>query len=278
MTFDRRITPARADLAAEHLRGKVDAERFVSGTLRRVTATSTPLKRDPFPDAPYETVALCGEVVTVYDEEEGWAWGQLQRDGYVGWLSANALGAMDPAPTHRVAVPRSISYPRPGFKAQPMAMLSLGSEIAVTRHEGDWCGTVLGFVYAHHLVPIDQHASDFVAVAETMIGTPYLWGGKTSSGIDCSGLVQLSLALAGVSVLRDTDLQENTIGTALAADAVLQRGDLVFWKGHVGIMRDAATLLHANAYHMAVASEPLAVALARIEAKSYGKVTALRRL
>jgi len=278
VTFDRRITPARGDIAAEHLRGKVEAERYVLGCPRRIVAPSAPLRPNPQPDGSYDTEALAGELVTIYDEDEGWAWGQLQRDGYVGWLSANALDEPSPAPTHRIAVPRSLAYPGAGFKLTPRSTLSLGAEVTVIRQVGDWCETAHGFVFAAHLVEIGIRVADWVSTAESLLGTPYLWGGKTGAGIDCSGLVQLSLAQAGITAPRDTDMQEVALGAPLSKDASLRRGDLVFWKGHVGIMRSAETLLHANAFHMAVASEPLAGATARIAARSFGAVTSIRRL
>lgn len=276
---DPRITPARGDLAADFLKGSVAAERYVPGRPMRIVTPQTPLKRQPFPDSPYETEALMGEVFTVYDEDEGWAWGQLAGDGYVGWMSANALGAADPAPTHRVVALRTFLYPGPSIKAEPLGALSLGASVCVRRSEGAFAATPQGFVHAGHLAPLDEAAPDFVAVAERLIGIPYLWGGKSSLGIDCSGLVQLSMAMAGIAAPRDSDMQEAALGTALPTGTTdLRRGDLVFWKGHVGLLTDSATLLHANGHHMMVAREPLAAAIARIAAKSYGAVTALRRL
>lgn len=276
--FDPRITPARPDLAASHLRGQVTAARFVDGTLREVRDESVPVRREPAPDASLDTEALKGERVMVYETtEEGWCWGQLERDGYVGWLPANALAALGPAPTHVVAALRTLAFPGPSIKLPPVAAFSLGCRLAVLRSEGALAVTPSGYVPARHLTPIDEREPDFVAVAERLLGVPYLWGGKTSLGIDCSGLVQVALGAAGLACPRDSDLQERALGTAVAAGiADLRRGDLIFWKGHVAIVRDGATLLHANAFHMAVALEPIAGAVARIAAGG-GAISAVKR-
>jgi len=279
MTLDPRTTPARPDLAASHLRGKVEAARFVDGTTREVRDDSAPLRREPRPDAPLDTEALKGELVTVYETtEEGWCWGQLARDGYVGWLPANALIALGPPATHVVAALRTLAFPGPSIKLPPVASLSLGCRLAVIRTDGALAVTPTGYVPARHLAPIDTHAPDFVAVAERFVDVPYLWGGKTSLGIDCSGLVQVALTAAGVACPRDSDMQEGALGTAIGTDlSGLRRGDLIFWPGHVAIARDAATLVHANAFHMAVAIEPVAEAVARIAAGGTA-IRAIKRL
>ncbi len=279
-SLDPRLTPARPDLAAASLRGKVEAARFVEGWRRRLVEPIAPLRRAPAHDAPLETQALYGEDALVFEENEGWAWAQLQRDSYVGYLPANALGAQA-APTHRVAVLSTFVYPKPNIKAPPLAALPLGARVRVTASEGDFHAAEGGFVYARHLAPLDHSEPDFVAVAERFLEAPYLWGGRTAQGIDCSGLVQNALAAAGCAAPRDTDMQEAALGAAVGFDeslAGLKRGDLVFWKGHVGVMRDEATLLHASGWHMTVVSEPLAGARDRIAAQGGGPITSIRRL
>jgi cell wall-associated NlpC family hydrolase len=279
--FDPRLTPARADLAAAHLRGLVDAERFVEGGKKRIIAASAPLRRSPQADASLETEALHGESVTLYDEQDGWAWAQLERDQYVGYLPAAVLGAPS-APTHRVAALRTHAYPGPAIKLPPRLALSLGAQLSVVGREGDFAVSDDGlYLWSRSLTEVSAHEPDWVAVAERFVGTPYLWGGRTSEGIDCSGLVQTALMAGGLASPRDSDMQEAGLGEPIAIDdpaAPLARGDLMFWKGHVGIMRDPVTLLHANGWHMKTVSEPLAQARERIAANGGGEVTSVRRL
>jgi cell wall-associated NlpC family hydrolase len=279
--FDRRLTAARADLAADHLRGLIDAPRYVTGQAKRVVAASAPLRRFPDASAPLETEALYGESVTVFDEETEWAWAQLDRDRYVGYLPLASLAAPS-EPTHRVATLRSHAYPGPSIKLPPRLALSLGARLAIARQDGNFAVTEDGLcLWSRHLSELSVREPDYVAVAERFLETPYLWGGRTSEGIDCSGLVQTALAAAGVASPRDSDMQEAGSGEPIAIDdplTPLERGDLVFWKGHVGIMRDPVTLLHANGWHMKVVSEPLAEARIRIAANGGGEVTSARRL
>jgi cell wall-associated NlpC family hydrolase len=276
--FDRRLTLARPDLAADHLRGLVDAPRYAIGQAKRIIAASAPLRRCPDASAALETEALHGESVMVYDEHGGWAWVQLDRDSYVGYMPAAALEA--PAePTHRVAALRTHAYPGPSIKLTPRMALSLGARLKIVAHEGDFAVSADGLhLSRRHLAEPGWREPDYVAVAERFLETPYLWGGRTSEGIDCSGLVQTALAAAGVSSPRDSDMQEAALGEPIAIDEPRTRGDLVFWKGHVGVMRDSVTLLHANGWHMKVVSEPLAEARVRIAANGGGNVTSVRRL
>jgi cell wall-associated NlpC family hydrolase len=280
MPHDPRTTPARPDLAALHLKGQVEAARFVAGTEREVVAAQAPMRRTPAPDAAYDTEALLGERVMVYEEnEEGWSWGQLLTDGYVGWLPTGALREPGPAPTHRVAALRSFVFPGRTIKTPPLEALSFGCRVAATVQEGNWMALASGgYMSARHLAAIETRESDFVGVAERFLGVPYLWGGKTSLGLDCSGLVQVALTSCGMDCPRDSDMQERALGTAIAGDlSGLQRGDLVFWNGHVAILRDQHTLVHANGFHMAVATEPVADAITRIRATG-SEVTSVKRL
>ena len=280
--MDKRTTPARPDLAAAHLRGKAEAARFAEGRRMRVAEEVIDVRARPAPDAGVETQAIFGEDVMVYEDHEGWAWGQLLDDGYVGYMPANALRAALPRQTHRVVVPRSFVYPEAGMKQPVQCALPLGAKVTAVEVRGDYLRLEEGgFVFARHLAPIDATAPDFVAIAEQFLHVPYLWGGRTSAGLDCSALLQLALRAAGHSAPRDSDMVEAWAGQALDVGpelSGLQRGDLVFWRGHCGMMRDAHVLLHANGHHMQVASEPLREARDRIMARSFGPVTSFRRM
>jgi cell wall-associated NlpC family hydrolase len=282
MSFDRRITPFRADLADERLRGQVEAERFTTGTVKRVIASFAPLHRHPSREAPVDTQAIFGESVTVYDEHEGWTWVQLHDDGYVGYLPSDALGEPGLEPTHKVGAIRTFIYPGPNLKLPYESYLTLNSKVAVTGIQGEYARLATGgWVFAAHLTGLEAREADYVSVAERLLHTPYLWGGKTSLGIDCSGLAQTALTAAGIKAPRDSDMQERHLGSPvdLRPDlSGLQRGDLVFWKGHVGLMMDGTRLIHATGYTMTVMIEPLAVAEERIRTKSYGPITSITRL
>jgi cell wall-associated NlpC family hydrolase len=277
---DPRRHAYRADLAAESLRGLVEAPRYAKGESRQVGAPSLPLRREPRFDATLDTEALQGEIVTLYDESEGWAWVQLGRDGYVGYVPSEGLTRDIAAPTHRVSVLRTYVYPEPDGKTPPLALLSLNARITGSNAEGRFLPLAGGgYLFADHAAPIGKVEPDFVAVAEAFLGTPYLWGGRTSIGLDCSGLVQLALEAAGQSAPRDADMQAEELGRAIPwrPSTKLRRGDLVFWEGHVGIMVSGQDFLHANAFHMAVEVEPFAAARRRIKQAGY-EVKCVRQL
>lgn len=266
---DPRLTPARSDVAAAKLKGQVAAARFAEPSPRQVRVGASVLREAPSFVARLESQLLYGEVFDVYsDDEDGWVWGQSRLDNYVGYARADSFGAEIHPPTHRVAVLRTLVFPEPDKKSQPPSPLSLNAKISVQAPLENGFAPLSrgGWVYATHLAPIDAAAPDWVASAELFVGQPYLWGGKDSSAVDCSGLVQSALETGGVNAPRDADMQEGAVGEAIPLDSELRRGDLVFWPGHVGLMRSATELLHANAFHMQTVIEPLADAVARIGA------------
>ncbi len=278
---DRRTHAWREDMAAEDLRGRVDAPRYVAGTPGRVTAPILALRRQPEATSGLETEALFGERMAVLDVADGWAWVQSARDRYVGYVMAEHISPDMIEATHRVQALGTFVYPTANIKAPPTMNLPLGAEIAVARSDGRFAELATGgFVVTRHIAEGGRHARDFVDVAERFIGTPYLWGGRTRIGLDCSGLLQIALEAAGIAAPRDSDLQEAALGSAVLVPQDLEgleRGDLVFWPGHVGIMVDGVMLLHANAHHMAVAVEPLRGATERIR-RTESRISAIKRL
>jgi cell wall-associated NlpC family hydrolase len=278
---DPRLTPARGDLAAKFLEGKVVAERFVVGEEFEIADALTPVRCVPSPDAELATQALKGERAMIYDRNgEGWAWGQLNGDGYVGWLPDRALAKPTDKATHKVTALRTFAFPGPSIKLPPAETLVMGTLVAVLREENSFAVTREGwYLPRQHVGAIDSRVLDFVSVAEQFAGTPYLWGGKSSLGIDCSGLVQVSLNAAGISCPRDSDMQQGGLGRVIEKNEAkkLERGDLIFWKGHVAIVRDAKTIVHANAHHMATVIENTRDATARIKAAG-SEIAAIRRL
>ncbi len=273
---DPRLTPARGDIAAAHLRGRVEAECFVDGQVQSCTLGRTPLRAGPSATAGIASEVLFGEHLTVYERRDGWAWVQCARDHYVGYVSEDALSTPI-APTHRVIATSTPLLPAPDIKRPALGLLPMTAEVEITGHEGPFARIApRGFVFAAHLAPLAEIQKDIVATAERFLGAPYLWGGKTIAGLDCSGLVQIALQASGLQAPRDSDQQEAALGAPIELSQA-QRGDLIFWKGHVAFVRDANTILHANAHSMNVSIEALHDAITRI-ARSGSDVTSVRRL
>lgn len=271
---DPRLNAWRDDLAAAHLRGEVDAPHYSEGEAAQVIAPVTAVRRSPADGAMQDTQLLYGEGFRVYDMKNGWAWGQAVADDYVGYVLAEDLGVVL-QPTHKLAVLRSFIYRTPDIKTRPLMGVSFGAQLSVGETVEKFAALEDGgFIYADHIVPLNAYESDWVDVARRFIGAPYFWGGRESGGLDCSALVQLALQACGMACPRDTYMQEAVLGERVDMP---ERGDIVFWKGHVGIISGAGLLLHANAHHMAVVEEDFDAACARIK-KTDGPVTAIKRL
>jgi cell wall-associated NlpC family hydrolase len=278
--LDRRLHAFRADLADEALKDRVDAGTYVRGEPARIAVPVAQLRASPDLARGIDTELLLGETVRVFDRAGGFAWVQADHDCYVGYLPETMLGVPE-EPTHLVSVPRTFVYPEPELRKPPTAVLSMASRITIVG-EAETRGTRYltlssgEAVIARHCMAVGETlGNDYVAVAETFLETPYLWGGRSGFGIDCSGIVQLALMMVGRQAPRDSDMQAK-IGTAIAREE-LRRGDLVFWKGHVGLMEDESTLLHANGHTMTVARENLDAAIERI-GWLYDRPTGYRRL
>jgi hypothetical protein len=278
-TLDKRTHAYRDDLADVRLEGKVTAARFVSGQHFHCTAPIAGIHRAPAANAMQISQVLWGENLLVFEQKDDWSFVQLTHDQYVGYVRSSALQPGHVLPTHKVTNKLAHCFPQADLKSQPATVLPLHAQFESVGLEGDYLALVDGrFVFAAHTSTIasSDGAIDFVSVAETFLHTPYLWGGKTALGLDCSGLVQIALQAGGIACPRDSDMQEREVG-AEATTKPRQRGDLIFWKGHVGIMQNEATLLHANGHHLKVVSEPFPEAVARIAAKG-SHITSVRRI
>ncbi len=281
VTLDRRLNAYRPDLADARLAGRVDASHFVEGEGGTVAVPVADLRPRPDLAAGIDTQLLFGEPLRVFERRDGWAWVQAETDGYVGYMAAAELVSPAHQVTFWVTQPRTFVYPEPDMKRPRGQALSMGSRINVVGEAETRGARYLtladgGSVIAAHCGSIGASTGDdYVAIAARLLETPYLWGGKSAFGIDCSGLVQLSMMMAGKTAPRDSDMQAAGLGEKIGFDE-LRRGDLVFWKGHVAIMEDKATMIHANGHTMSVAREGLKAAVERI-GYLYGAPTICRR-
>jgi cell wall-associated NlpC family hydrolase len=278
--LDKRLHAYRADIADEKLGGQVVAGRFVASVPMEVAAPVVSVYREPSFSSMQVTQGLFGEKILAYEVKDDWIWGQLQSDGYVGYIPGNSVTKTPTTATHRVSELNTFMYPKPDIKSQPAINLPLNAQIEVIESDGKFSRLSNGlFVYSPHIKPHQEFERDYVATAEKFLGVPYYWGGKTARGLDCSGLVQTAFQASGLEAPRDADMQEQKLGQNLMINDLdsLRRGDLIFWDGHVGIMLDERMLLHANGFHMMTVKEPLADAIARIE-PSGGSITSMKRL
>lgn len=282
MNYDRRLTPARPDLAAEHLRDMVAADAYAPGLRMQVCVSHVDVKREPTENSFTDTQALFGETLIVYEQKDGWCWGQLDHDRYVGYIDESALTEKIAKPNHRVRARHTLVFSEPNIKSPPIDAFPFGAEVNVVAANGQFSEIDGGgHIFSRHLATLTRPLRDFVALAEMFMYTPYLWGGKTDVGIDCSGLAQVALAAIGVAAPRDTDMMETMLGRPADIDdrmRGLKRGDLIFWRGHVGIMQNQEMMIHANAHTMMVMTEPFATARERIRVKNLSEVTAVRRV
>lgn len=277
LPYDPRTTAIQSDLASMALQGLIAAKTYQISIPMQVSAPVVPIRAAPEGDAEQWDQMIFGEGFDLLAEADGFGWGQARRDGYVGYVDLAALSAPVLAPTHKISALRTYGFSEPSIKSAPIGLYSLNALVTVEAREGRFVRAArAGWFVESQLSPIGQFETDPVAVAERFLGAPYQWGGRESLGLDCSGLVQQAFYACGLACPRDSDMQMATIGIAIDGTE-LRRGDLVFWKGHVGLMQDAITLLHANAHHMAVVSEPLAEAILRIEAARSGSPTSFRR-
>jgi cell wall-associated NlpC family hydrolase len=280
--LDPRTHAYRPDLASDLLRNKVEAERYVDGVSAQVDRGLTPLRRHPAPDAPLDSQLLSGEMVTVFDEQDGWAWVQNGSDGYVGYTETSALGFEVRIPTHWVKVLRTFIYPEPDIKTPPLGWLTMSGGVTVIREEGGYSEIAIGgWVFSAHLAGPRETSPDYTATAIKFLGTPYLWGGKNSLGVDCTGLIQIAMARAGIPCPRDSDMQAQSLGKPLAWEPGVtkpERGDLFFFPEHAAIAVDETRVVHANAATMMVSIEELSKVEDRVRAISGGiGITARRR-
>jgi len=271
---DRRTYPANVRVAHESLRGQIEGVTFKIGDKRSICAAVADLLASP--DGDRDRQRMKGEPVTVLDTEGDWSF-VICEDGYVGYVHVADIGIVQDV-THRVATLATHGYADDDMKSPDIAHLPFGARLRVTDERRKFFETPFGFIPKKHLRPLDRPFQDPVTIAQLHFNVPYLWGGNSTLGIDCSGLIQAALTACNIPCPGDSDMQCDQLGTDIPEGAPLQRGDIIFWKGHVGMMVDDSTLIHANAHHMACRYEPIDQATLRINAQGDGPVTARKRL
>ncbi len=278
IALDPRIHAFRPDIADLALAGQVFATHYARPDPRRCIRTTAMLRPSPSYDKPAISQLLLGEQFSVIDTNNGWSWGYCRHDHYVGYLDAEALSPPGAPPTHIISSSLALAFAEPDIKSRLLQRLPMGARVrAEETSPAGFVRCESGWLHPCHVMTIGSLLADPVAVAEQLQGVPYLWGGRGGDGLDCSGLVQLALGFCGVFAPRDSDQQRQALGKSVAGDR-LQRGDLVFFPGHVGVMADSERLVHASAWWMRVVVEPLADVIALLKKNYDQPVVAVKRL
>ena len=276
MRFDRRITAIRKDIASDYFKGLIKRKKFVEGVKHTVISNYSPLHSSK--SSTISSQLLFGEQVYVFDQSNGWSWVQGMRDGYVGYTPSKNLKKQRIKSSHKVSSLRTFVYSSSNIKSDVITYLSLNSLVLISDRRNNFVKIKnLGWCFKNDFEKISKSNFNIVELSKKYLGTPYLWGGRDSMGIDCSGLVLNIMQMNCINFPRDTDLQESFVTKSIKYEKNLRAGDLVFWKGHVAMMVDKKNIIHANAFHMITNIEPLQTVKKRI-LKENGKVVKYGRI